>query len=105
MIFTVTNTGNVDGREVVQIYVQDVKSSLPRPIKELKGFSKISLEAGKSKKVAVDLDRDALSFYDDRKRCWVAEAGSFNILVGGSSVDVALSTTTELMKTITWTGL
>jgi beta-glucosidase len=103
--FTVRNTGSVDGREAAQVYVKDVQSSLPRPLKELKGFSKVSLKAGESKKVKVELDRDSLGFYDDRNGSWVAEKGAFDVLVGASSMDLPLKTTVELENTLTWNGL
>jgi len=103
--FTVTNTGSVAGREVAQVYIADPQSSLPRPVKELKGFSKVHLEPGKSRKVTVELGRDAISFYDDRKSAWVAEKGAFEVLVGTSSADIKLKGEAVLEKTFTWTGL
>ncbi|EIN10508.1 glycoside hydrolase family 3 protein [Punctularia strigosozonata HHB-11173 SS5] len=103
--FTVKNTGAVDGREAAQVYIRDVESSLPRPVKELKGFAKVALKPGESKKVKIDLDRDSLSFYDDRKKSWVAEAGVFEVLVGASSSDIRLKATAELKNTLTWSGL
>lgn len=80
-------------------------SSLPRPVKELAGFHKVTLAPGESKKVSVPLDKYALSFYDERKGSWVAEAGKFAVLVSSSSEDVRLSGEIELAKTFYWTGL
>lgn len=105
MSFTVTNTGNVAGREVAQVYIADPHSSLPRPHKELKGFTKVTLKPGESKKVTVDLGRDAISFYDDRQKAWVAEKGAFEVLVAASAADVKLKGEVGLEKGFTWTGL
>ena len=82
---TVTNTGSRAGAEVVQLYVGDEKSSLPRPLKELKGFAKVYLEPGESRDVTITIGRDALSFYDDRAGEWAAEPGTFTIHVGTAS--------------------
>ncbi|KDQ29545.1 glycoside hydrolase family 3 protein [Pleurotus ostreatus PC15] len=103
--FTIKNTGSVSGREVAQVYIADPQSSLPRPLKELKGFNKVALEAGESKVVSVELDREALSFYDDRRAAWVAEAGKFDVFVGASSTDIKLRGEVELEKSFTWKGL
>lgn len=88
--FTVSikNTGSREGSEIVQLYISDLKSSLPRPVKELKGFEKISLKAGEEKVVSITVDKAALSFYDAEKHAWVAEAGDFEAIVGASSTDV-----------------
>ncbi|KAG5648831.1 hypothetical protein DXG03_000180 [Asterophora parasitica] len=103
--FDVKNIGDVEGREVAQIYVTDLVSSLPRPAKELKGFVKVNLNPGEIKRVEHTLDRDALSFYDDRGAHWIAEAGKFSVLVGASSVDIRLTKEVELAQEIAWTGL
>ncbi len=84
----VTNTGNREGAEIVQLYISDLKSSLPRPVKELKGFSKIKLLPGETKVVTFVIGRDALSFFDDVRHEWVAEPGMFDVIVGASSADV-----------------
>lgn len=84
----VKNTGSREGKEIVQLYIRDKKSSLPRPEKELKGFEKVSLLAGEEKEVAFTVDRQALSFYDDRKQAWVAEKGDFEVLIGASASDI-----------------
>ena len=84
----VKNTGKVDGAEVVQLYISDLKSSLPRPLKELKGFDKVYLKAGESKEVSITVDKSALSFFDPKKHDWVAEPGDFEALVGSSSSDI-----------------
>ena len=82
---SVTNTGSCAGSEVVQLYVNDVKSSLPRPLKELKAFKKVFLQPGETQNVTLTIDVDALSFYDDSKQNWVAEPGDFMALIGTSS--------------------
>jgi len=85
---TVKNTGAVAGAEVVQLYVSDVESSVERPVKELKGFEKVCLQPGESRKVQFTLDRRALSFFDADSHAWVAEPGEFRALVGTSSEDI-----------------
>lgn len=84
----VKNTGSRAGAEIVQLYVSDLKSSLPRPVKELKGFRKIMLQPGQEQTVSFTIDRKALSFYDDTKQDWVAEPGAFEALVGASACDI-----------------
>lgn len=81
----VKNTGKRAGAEVVQLYIRDVKSSLPRPLKELKGFEKIYLNPGEQKEVTITIDKSALSFFDPVKHDWVAEPGDFEALIGNSS--------------------
>lgn len=85
----VTNSGVTAGAEVVQLYIRDEKSSLPRPVKELKGFAKVFLNPGETKSVSMTIDCTALSFYDDTKHTWVAEPGDFTALVGNSSINIS----------------
>jgi beta-glucosidase len=85
---TVTNTGKVAGSEVVQLYVRDVKSSIDRPEKELKGFEKVHLAPGESKTVKFTLDRRAFAYYDVARKDWVVEEGDFELLFGSSSRDL-----------------
>jgi beta-glucosidase len=85
---TVKNTGAREGSETVQLYIRDLKSSLPRPVKELKGFEKVSLQAGETKTVTFTIDKTALSFFDPTKHEWVAEPGDFEAQVGASSSDI-----------------
>jgi len=85
----VTNTGSMAGAETVQLYVRDLKSSLPRPVKELKGFRKIRLLPGETKQVSITLDKSALSFYDDRVGEWVAEPGDFEAWIGTAADQIA----------------
>ena len=86
----VKNTGKRDGAETVQLYIHDVKSSLDRPYKELKGFQKVELKAGESRDVEITIDNRALSFYDDRAQAWTSEAGDFVALVGDASDNLPL---------------
>jgi len=86
----ITNTGQRSGSEVAQLYIQDVKCSTDRPLKELKGFSKVKLEPGEKKTIVFELNKTALSFYDDQEHCWKAEKGKFILLIGSSSRDIRL---------------
>lgn len=88
--FDLKNTGARRGAEVAQLYVGDAHASVPRPLKEHKGFAKISLKPGESKRVMLQLDRRAFSFYDMKKKEWSAEPGEFGVLVGGSSKKMEL---------------
>lgn len=94
----VTNTGNREGAEVVQLYISDLKSSLPRPVKELKGFSKVKLAPGETKVVTFTFGKDALSFFDDIRHEWVAETGKFEAVVAASAMDVKSKVPFELKK-------
>ncbi|VFB13717.1 glycoside hydrolase 3 [Bacteroides heparinolyticus] len=85
---TVKNAGTYEGQEVVQLYISDKKSSLPRPVKELKGFRKIKLAPGETCEVTFCIDREALSFFDDTKHAWVAEPGRFEAVIASSAADV-----------------
>ena len=81
----VRNTGSVAGAEVLQLYISDSKSSQPRPVKELKGFKKVSLAPGETQQVDFTIDRSALSFYDETTGDWTAEPGEFVVTVNNSS--------------------
>jgi beta-glucosidase len=87
----VRNTGKVRGAEVVQVYVRDEASSLPRPDKELKGFTKVFLDAGETKEVEMRLSMEDFKYYDDVRKQWVLEPGKFILLVGNSSRNTPLS--------------
>lgn len=84
----VTNTGDRAGREIVQLYVSDLKTTLPRPVKELKGFKKISLAPGQTETVTFEISRGDLSYFDADKHAWVVDPGKFEALVGASSRDI-----------------
>jgi beta-glucosidase len=97
--FEVRNVGPRDGAEVAQVYVRDEESSLPRPPRELKGFSKVFLKAGEKKRLTVTLPASAFSFYDPARGGWVLEAGEFNVTVGASSRDLRLAGKVRLAQT------
>ena len=94
----VTNTGKLAGAETIQLYIRDLKSSLPRPVKELKGFSKVYLAPGATQQVSITIDKSALSFYDDRVGEWVAEPGDFEALIGTSSDKITSTVKFSLTK-------
>ncbi len=84
---TVTNSGQRAGSDVVQVYVRDVESSVPRPDKELKGFAKVRLEPGQSERVRIRLDRRSFAVWDVTAHDWLVEAGRFEVVVARSSAD------------------
>lgn len=86
-IVTVTNTGSRDGAEVVQLYIRDLVGSVTRPVKELKGFEKIFLKAGESRKVSFSITPELLKFYNYDLQ-FVCEPGDFDVMIGGNSRDV-----------------
>jgi beta-glucosidase len=81
----VTNKGDRAGKEVVQMYIRDVVGSISRPVKELKGFQKISLAPGESKTVTFNIHSDLLKFFNGKQ--WLAEAGTFQVFMGPNSRD------------------
>ena len=85
---TIKNTGTVAGAEVVQLYVRDVKASVEREVKSLKGFQRVYLKPGEEKTKTFRIDKRALAFYSEKSRNWVVEPGRFKILVGSSSRDI-----------------
>jgi beta-glucosidase len=89
--FTVTNTGKRAGAEIAELYVGEKNPTVPRPIKELKGFKKVFLQPGDSSRVTLELDQRSFAFFDTTKHLWVAEPGIYSILVGASSRDIQLS--------------
>ena len=89
---SVKNTGKTKGKEVVQLYVRDVDSSLTRPVRELKGFAKIDLAPGENKKVSFVLVKRAFAFYDTHRAEWIVEPGAFEIQIGSSSRDIKTTT-------------
>jgi len=96
----VTNTGTKPGDEIVQLYIRDQISSITRPVKELRNYKRISLNTGETKKVSFDVSLEELAFYDMDMN-WVAEAGTFTLMIGGSSLDQDLKTIElKLAKTI-----
>jgi beta-glucosidase len=98
--FEIANTGDREGAEAAQIYVQEMKPIVMRPVKELKQFAKVSLKPGQTQKVFVRLDQSAFAYYDPEKKGWVAEKGEFKIMVGSSSRDIALKGKYRLAETV-----
>jgi beta-glucosidase len=94
----VKNTGKRPGKEVVQLYISDIKARVARPPKELKAFSKVNLETGEAQTVTFTLDKQALSFWDAATHQWEAEPGVFEVEVGSSSRDIRLKKTFELLS-------
>ena len=87
----VTNTGSREGKEIVQLYISDEESSLERPVKELKGFKKVALAPGETKKVTFEISEDMLKFYDPAQKAWVLEKGKFTTHIGAASDDIRTS--------------
>ncbi len=94
----IVNSGNRSGMEIIQLYIQDIKSSIDRPPKELKQFKKVKLEQNERKTVELTLNFDDFSFYDDSTHSWVVEPGTFNILLGSSSRDIHLQKEIEYFE-------
>jgi beta-glucosidase len=91
--FRVSNTGKRPGAEIAQLYVAPVNPPVTRPLKELKGFKKVFLQPGESKKVTITLDRRSLAYYDVSAHSWDLARGVYRILVGSSSQDIELQGT------------
>ncbi len=100
VMLDVTNTGEVAGKETVQVYVHDVQASLARPPKELKGFTKVDLKPGETKTVTIPLDFHAFAFYHPGYQQWVTEDGDFEIMVGASSEDIRLTANAAMTSTL-----
>ena len=98
----VTNTGDRKGAEVVQVYVRDLKSSVVRPVKELKAFDKVELEPGQTADVKLHLDKSAFAFYDPATKLWTVEPGKFEILVGTASDNISTRLPLTIKDTLTW---
>ena len=93
----VANRGILEGSEVVQLYIEDISSSIKRPIKELKEFVKITIKPGESQKVTFKINEKMLSFYDVNSKKWKAEEGKFKIHIGSASDDIRLTAEFELI--------
>ena len=96
----VTNTGNLAGKEIVQVYVHDRKSGLIRPEKELKGFVKVELQPGETKSVSIQLDFRSFAYYHPKYKQWITEDGDFDLLVGASSADIRARLPVKLESTL-----
>jgi beta-glucosidase len=93
----ITNTGKYAGEEVVQLYLRDRVCSVVRPVKELKDFQKIKLQPGESKIIHFTIDKEKLSFYNDKLQ-WITEPGDFDLMIGSSSEDIRLKDSFELIR-------
>jgi beta-glucosidase len=93
---TVTNSGKVAGAEVVQLYVADLEASVLRPLRELKGFTKVFLKPGETQTVEFRLGRRAFAFWSESESRWVVESGDFELVVGSSSRDLRSRVTVNL---------
>ena len=89
--FDVTNTGEVEGAEVAELYVSDPSATVDRPERELKGFDKVELAPGETKHVTIDLDARAFSYWSEATHGWKIDPGKFVVRVGDSSEDTPLS--------------
>lgn len=95
----ITNTGSMAGKEVVQLYVSDVESTVIRPVKELKGFDKVELQPGETRTVSFTLDKRAFAYWNTQIHDWHVESGEFRILVGKSSRDIQLEASVTVEST------
>ncbi|KAH7075725.1 glycoside hydrolase superfamily [Paraphoma chrysanthemicola] len=103
---SITNTGKVDGSEVLQLYVTQRNPSIRRPPKELKGFTKVLVECGATRSSQIVVEKKyATSFWDEDRNQWIEEADTYDVFIGTSSVDVPLQTSFEVKKTAFWLGL
>nr|WP_223275777.1 glycoside hydrolase family 3 C-terminal domain-containing protein [Paenibacillus elgii] len=96
----VRNTGELPGKEIVQLYVRDVEASVIRPEKELKGFEKVELAPGEEKRVEFVLDKRAFAYYNPELQDWHVESGDFEILIGKSSAELVLQETIRVQSTV-----
>jgi beta-glucosidase len=94
---TIQNSGKRLGDEVVQLYVHDVKSSVKRPVKELRGFQRITLKPGEKQNLTFKVPVEKLAFYDERTHGFLVEPGSFNIMLGSSSEDIRVTGQVEVL--------
>jgi len=94
--FTLANTGNYDGAEIAQLYVRENNPQLPRPLKELKGFSKTFLRKGTNTRVTINLDKSAFGCFNKDKGGWITDSGKFKIQIGSSSENIHLEKEIEI---------
>ena len=106
LTLTIKNTGSLPGAQVVQAYISPRNPSIARPVKELKGFTKVNLQAGESGEATIVIPRKyATSFYHEGRGAWASEAGVYDVKVGTASDQLVLSGEFEVEKTGYWTGL
>lgn len=102
VICSISNTGRWAGKEVVQLYIADVESSLARPKLELKAFEKVALRPGETKDVEFAMTKESLGYWNNTKSTWLAEEGVFRVHVGASSRDLRLEGPVKLDHTLLW---
>ena len=90
------NTGKLNGTEIAQLYVGAVDSKIERAPKELKAFRKISLKAGETAKIEINIDKNAFAYYDTAKKEWTTDPGKYEILIGSSSRDIRLKEAVDI---------
>ncbi|MDA3931074.1 MAG: glycoside hydrolase family 3 C-terminal domain-containing protein [Prolixibacteraceae bacterium] len=95
--FTIENTGSVEGAEIAQLYIQDIESTVDRPLKELKDFIKVVLQPGEKKRIELKVTQADLSFYSEELSDWLAENGEFKVLIGTASNNIKLEKTFRLI--------
>lgn len=93
-----TNTGSIDGKEAVQLYVRQENPRVSRPEKELKAFKKVFIKAGETAEITFTLERPDFAYWDDRYRCWRVDSGRFTVLVGGSSDHCPLTASVQMQS-------
>ena len=98
---TIKNTGGNDGKEIIQLYIRDMESTVYRPEKELKDFKKIQLKKGEKKEISFTLNKRSFAFYDTQSENWQIETGDFGILIGASSRDIRLTGNIKLISSFT----
>ncbi|MCB9259963.1 MAG: glycoside hydrolase family 3 C-terminal domain-containing protein [Ignavibacteriales bacterium] len=96
----IENVGNVSGNEIIQLYIEDIESSVKRPKKELKGFKKVLLKKGEVKEIEFQVNKKMLSFYDVNNKSWKAEPGKFRLHIGSASDDIRLTAEFELVAAV-----
>lgn len=101
VMFDVTNTGKRSGATVAQLYISPASSTVERPVKELKGFERVQLGPGETKQVTIELDPRSFSYFDVRTSAWQADAGTYELMLGGSSQDIEQKIRVQLPKPLT----
>ena len=101
VMFDVTNTGKRSGATVAQLYISPASSTVERPVKELKGFKRVQLGPGETKQVTIELDPRSFSYFDVRTSAWQADAGTYELMLGGSSQDIEQKIRVQLPKPLT----
>lgn len=96
--FLLENTGETEGAEIAQLYIQDIKALVERPVKELKDFIKVNLLPGEKRWVELEVSQADLSYYDEEQSSWIAEPGDFKVLVGSASNNILLEAGFELSE-------